>query len=274
MLAAPGTFYNPSAPQRIMSVYTKLNQARTELQRRELKKSGRNKFAGYNYFELGDFLPTVQEIFANVGLCGVVSYGADEASLTITDCENTENFITVTSPMSSAALKGAHDIQNLGAVQTYLRRYLWVTAMEIVEHDELDATLGAAKDTVKPAATAKEEAPKGRKRTYTPGDSVAPAVEEPLHRLLEIKLHDMGITPFGIKTVLVLCNAETFEDMPEAKAKQVYDAVTPALVAKFNAGQNSKGSQILHPPIVDKARNTSIEELERTAASLFNDEEE
>jgi hypothetical protein len=52
--------------------------------------------------------------------------------------------MVITSPMSSAALKGCHEVQNLGAVQTYIRRYLWVTAMEIVEHDALDATTGAA----------------------------------------------------------------------------------------------------------------------------------
>jgi len=40
-------------------------------------------------------------------------------------------YIHINSPMSSAALKGCHEVQNLGAVQTYLRRYLWVTAMEI-----------------------------------------------------------------------------------------------------------------------------------------------
>jgi hypothetical protein len=44
--------------------------------------------------------------------------------------------------MSTAALKGCHEVQNLGAVQTYIRRYLWVTAMEIVEHDALEATTG------------------------------------------------------------------------------------------------------------------------------------
>jgi hypothetical protein len=42
--------------------------------------------------------------------------------------------------MSSAALKGCHEVQNLGAVQTYLRRYLWVAALEIVEHDALDSS--------------------------------------------------------------------------------------------------------------------------------------
>lgn len=265
------------------NVFSKLNQARIRLQGSELKKSGRNKFAGYNYFELGDFLPTVQAIFAEIGLCGVISYTASDAMLRIVDCDNPADEICIISPMSSASLKGAHDIQNLGAVQTYLRRYLWVTAMEIVEHDELDATLGAAKPTAAdPAGAAKPElrptpAPveeaKGR-RPYAPGDKVSPAFEEPIQRLLEIKLHDMGLTPFGAKTVLVLCKAESFAEISEAKAQQIYDAAKPALVESFNSGKNSKGDQILHPPIVDKPRNNSIEELERSAAALFATGEE
>jgi hypothetical protein len=63
------------------------------------------------------------------------------AYLTIHDTDG-EGYVTFTSPMSSAALKGCHDVQNLGAVQTYLRRYLWTNAFEIVEHDALDATTG------------------------------------------------------------------------------------------------------------------------------------
>ena len=124
-----------------MSVYKKLNQARLELQNTKLTKSGNNKFAGYQYFELGDFLPAINNIFANVGLCGVVSFGRELATLTITDTEDNSN-IVITSPMESANLKGCHPIQNLGAVETYTRRYLWVTALEIVEHDALDATTG------------------------------------------------------------------------------------------------------------------------------------
>jgi hypothetical protein len=132
-------------------------EARIALQNTKLEKTGHNKFAGYKYFELGDFLPVVQKIFVEKGLSGYVSYLPDVAVLTITDIEDgTQLFIN--SPMASAALKGAHDIQNLGAVQTYLRRYLWVTAMEIVEHDVLDASLGSdagnAKQPFKPATKA------------------------------------------------------------------------------------------------------------------------
>ena len=120
-------------------VHKKLMQARMMLQEAPLKKSGHNKFAGYSYFELGDFMPVINEIFYNIGLCGVVSYDSDIASLTITDVDDGTNII-ITSPMADANLKGCHPIQNLGAVETYTRRYLWVTAMEIVEHDALDSS--------------------------------------------------------------------------------------------------------------------------------------
>lgn len=123
-----------------MNVYKKLMAARLELQRTPLKKSGHNKFAGYSYFELGDFLPTVQEIFVKHKLAGVVSFASDIATLRIVDIEDGQH-IEITSPMSSAALKGCHEVQNLGAVQTYLRRYLWVTALEIVEHDAIDSQM-------------------------------------------------------------------------------------------------------------------------------------
>lgn len=120
-------------------VHKKLMQARILLQNAPLKKSGKNSFAGYSYFELADFIPTINQIFSDVGLCGVVSYDAEIASLTITDVDDGTN-IVITSPMADANLKGCHPIQNLGAVETYTRRYLWVTAMEIVEHDALDSS--------------------------------------------------------------------------------------------------------------------------------------
>lgn len=140
-----------------MSVHKKLMQARVMLQSREMKKSGHNKFAGYTYFELGDFLPHIQSIFNEIGLCGVVSFASDIATLTIIDADDGSQ-MSLTCPMSSASLKGCHDVQNLGAVMTYIRRYLWTTALEIVEHDVLDATTG--QDKPAPKATPKPEGPR------------------------------------------------------------------------------------------------------------------
>jgi len=88
--------------------------------------------------------PTLQ-IFDEIGLVGIVSFNKEEASLDIVDVDG-GGMITITSPFGSAALKGCHEVQNIGAVETYQRRYLWVTAMEIVEHDALDATTGRKGD--------------------------------------------------------------------------------------------------------------------------------
>ena len=123
-------------------VFQKLQQARIKLQATQLKKSGHNKFAGYQYFELGDFLPTINQIFSELKLCSIVSFDENMATLKIFDHEF-GGLIRFTSPMAEAQLKGCHPVQNLGATQTYLRRYLYVLALEIVEHDALDATTGS-----------------------------------------------------------------------------------------------------------------------------------
>jgi hypothetical protein len=88
-----------------MNVYRKLQLARVLLQNTRLNKSGKNKFAGYEYFELGDFIPAIQIIFEDVGLCGVITYTLDLATLTIHNTEG-EGTIEFTSPMSRAELKG------------------------------------------------------------------------------------------------------------------------------------------------------------------------
>ena len=125
-----------------MTVYKKLQEARCEMQRMTLTKSGENKFAKYFYFELGDFLPTINDLFMAKGLCGVISFTADLATLRVVDTED-GSFVEFTSPMGRADLKGCHEVQNIGAVETYQRRYLYVTALEIVEHDALEPVTGA-----------------------------------------------------------------------------------------------------------------------------------
>jgi hypothetical protein len=125
-----------------MNVYQKLNVARKKFHGIELRKSGHNKFAGYKYFELGDFIIPALNIFDEVGLTSIISFTKEYADMRIINLEKPEEVITISSPMSTAALKGCHEVQNLGAVQSYLRRYLWVAALEIVEHDALDATTG------------------------------------------------------------------------------------------------------------------------------------
>jgi len=210
-----------------MSVYKKLQEARILLQNTSLKKSGKNKFANYEYFELGDFLPTIQNIFTKVGLCGTVSFGTELASLSIVDIDDTNQSILFTSPMSTAELKGCHAIQNLGAVQTYLRRYLWVVAMDIVEHDALDATTG--KDDPKKAeptvASPRIVGLKGEWQINAPADPIGGDVngwlnliKESTHLMLEMATKPDDVMTIFKKNKLLfdtvkLTNEAFFKDM-------------------------------------------------------------
>jgi hypothetical protein len=144
-----------------MNVYQKLNAARKKFHGIELKKSGHNKFAGYKYFELGDFIIPALDIFNEVGLTGIITFGSEVAHISIVDNDKPEDRIIISSPMSSAALKGCHEVQNLGAVQTYLRRYLWVAALEIVEHDAIDSSDKVTDEGIKKKGNAPVVTPRG-----------------------------------------------------------------------------------------------------------------
>lgn len=131
-----------------MNVFHKLQTARVALQHTALKKSGMNKFAGFKYFELADFLPHINNIFDDLGLTSIFNVSADGATLTIVDVDKPDgNIIIFTSPIADAQVKGTTPVQSLGAVHTYLKRYLYMNALEIVDNDLLDAAVGSSKLT-------------------------------------------------------------------------------------------------------------------------------
>lgn len=151
------------------NVYVKLQSARVRLQAAGLKKTGENTYSHFKYFQLDDFLPTVNKIFAELGLCSVFSITGDTAVLTIVNAEDTTQAVTFTSPIAEAGIKGASAIQQLGGIHTYMRRYLWLMAMEITEADTVDSlpeekkTQGTALDSIQAPATMIDEL----KRLYT-----------------------------------------------------------------------------------------------------------
>lgn len=124
-----------------MNVFEKLAEARVRFQNENIKMSGKNSFANYEYYELADILPVTNRICKDLKAVCVVRYSKEEANLDFIDCEKPEDQITFTTPMSEANLKGCHPVQNLGAAQTYIKRYLYQACFEIVEKDELDNTM-------------------------------------------------------------------------------------------------------------------------------------
>lgn len=129
-----------------MNVYEKLQQARVKLQNANLKKSGKNNYSGFTYFELADFIPTVNNIFNELKLCSNFSIVAGIATLTIINSEEMNEQTVFTMPTTELQLKGCTAIQALGGVNTYCRRYLYLNALEIVEADMLDPKAGTIEE--------------------------------------------------------------------------------------------------------------------------------
>ena len=57
-----------------LNLYQKLQKVRVELQNSKLKKSGKNTFSKYEYFELGDFLPKVNELCEKYNLSTIFQF--------------------------------------------------------------------------------------------------------------------------------------------------------------------------------------------------------
>lgn len=169
-----------------MNVWQKLQAMRCELQDMNLKKTGKNTFAGYDYYDLGDFLPQVNALMLKYGMTSEMNLTLDKMELVLINAEQPEERISFAGPFASASLKGAHDIQNLGAVWTYGRRYLYMAAFEIVEHDFFDATQGkqSGKPSQKPQqqkSTKKDsqpQKPKSSKLSKESADAINRAIKE------------------------------------------------------------------------------------------------
>jgi hypothetical protein len=123
----------------------------------KLKKSGYNPYAKFNYYELSDFLPFVNEIFADLKLSDVLNVNKESASLKIINSENPNESVLFEIPISVSEMKGCTNTQALGAAITYAKRYLYQNALDIVENDVLDAKAGTDRSLTDRSLTVNEE---------------------------------------------------------------------------------------------------------------------
>lgn len=130
-----------------MNVFEKIAEARLKLKQAGLKQSGRNKGLNYSYFDLCDILPRTTVIERELGLLSVVSFTDTEGVLTMINTEKPEEVVVFKSPLKEAKVGSCQPVQNLGAMETYVRRYLYLLAYEIVETDALDKDGESEKET-------------------------------------------------------------------------------------------------------------------------------
>lgn len=139
------------------SLYQKLAEIKLEISKASLKKSGMNKYSGFSYYELADILPTIIMACQKHGVYTYTTYDNELAKLVAINTDDGNERIEITSPMRTFELKGSNQIQVLGGIETYSRRYLYLAMFDIVESDSFDANCGSEKNVEVPV---KKEAPK------------------------------------------------------------------------------------------------------------------
>lgn len=122
-----------------MNIYEKMQHVKEEFLNRKIKKSGKNKFANYTYYELADITPVLLELNNKYKIFTQTTFDKELATLKIINIENPEEFLIYTSPMAELELKGCNKIQALGGVETYQRRYLLMSAYDIIEAEMFDS---------------------------------------------------------------------------------------------------------------------------------------
>ena len=116
---------------------------RVDLQNSKLKKSGKNKFAGFDYFELADFLPRLNELMLEEGINDNFRITNDLATLTLIKGEEKQEytmpFVIFDTPLNKSGQASMQDIQYLGALNTYYKRYLYLNAFGITDGEVIDS---------------------------------------------------------------------------------------------------------------------------------------
>ena len=140
------------------NVYTKLLAARIKFLASNPQKSGKNMQLAFKYFELDDIVPIATKIFEDVGIVSLVSFDTDKAMMSIHDTANPSDFVLFTAPfatlepiVSNTGKKATNEMQALGSSITYMRRYLYMMALDICEPDEIDNGMKPAAPTNPPS---------------------------------------------------------------------------------------------------------------------------
>ena len=149
----------------VANVYQKLIEAREKFLASNVNRSGKNMNLEFQYFELKDIVPTITHIFKELGLVGITKFTDTVATLTIVNTENGEESIEFTAPfnqiqpiVSNAGKQVTNDMQALGSSITYMRRYLYLIAMDICVNDEIEPNINEKAPVNKAPATMQERA--------------------------------------------------------------------------------------------------------------------
>lgn len=183
-----------------LNVYQKLLVARAKFLETDVQKTGKNMHLSFKYFELDDIVPVATRIFSEVGLIAIVNFTSDTATMNIVNTDNPWDecikfeapFNQISPIVSNTGKQATNEMQALGSSITYMRRYLYMIALDICESDSIDANAGkpvAAPQTAHTAPATPEQRQEVKQELTAPADNATPLQIKGLKAVLK-KLKD------------------------------------------------------------------------------------
>ncbi len=127
-----------------MNIKEKIKNIRQNPILKEIQMTGFNKTFGFKYFELSDFIDTIESLETEQKLLSDFSITSKGAILTITDLESDEKFQTYMEVDNFGQLlkgKSMHPFQEFGAAMTYYKKCLYINIYNIRDNCAIDADI-------------------------------------------------------------------------------------------------------------------------------------
>ena len=141
-------------PKKVLNLNESIITIRVELQKKKIIKSGKNPHARFGYFELKDYLPSLNELMHKYSVNDQITFTQDQAILKLIKGEETQEysmpFRLFDTPLTNAGKKSMQDIQYLGALTTYYKRYLYNNAFGITDGEVIDSMDPADTPSIQP----------------------------------------------------------------------------------------------------------------------------
>lgn len=121
------------------AIYNKIQKGKKIFLEAGIKPTGRNSFQKYNYFEMKDIEPTLLRVCEELQISTRFVFSSTSANLIIRDEEDgIEVYYSLPLPEVKVVDDARKAMQEIGSIQTYAMRYLYIQAFEIVVTDTID----------------------------------------------------------------------------------------------------------------------------------------
>ena len=221
-----------TAADKPKNVYQKLLEARVKFLEAGVKKTGKNTHIKFMYFELEDIVPVATKIFAELGLLSLVNFTDEAATMTVVNVEEPSDTIQFTSPMRVIEGNAATNaVQALGASETYQRRYLYMTALDITENDALDGEAGAPAPAPKVQPTPEQREAVKNELTNADGNASDLQIKQLKNALTQLRSKDPSKEEWIAQVAIA---TQGFTKMTKTECENILTKVSEMLEAGEN----------------------------------------